>query len=128
MTDHDQFALDVARPRQTVILLALAEGGAVNVGGKVADRRLDACIEGASIRQMSAEAHTRGAHTAIAGRQRQQVVHRQGGILIVRRDFLQTVRFREMAIGIVQTLLIFHRLPLSVSSASYFKGAGPVNS
>lgn len=119
----------------------------MDVGCEIADSGFDATVESAAVRQMSTQTHARGADSAVASLQREQIVDAERGVLIVGGDFLQTVHTTDasaiVAIARCQrrgrdcmhtcmaslpTLLIFHRLPLSVSSALYCSGAGPVNS
>lgn len=51
---HDKFAGDVFDAVQAVVLLALAQGVRVDVGGEVADRRSDALVESAAEGEVAA--------------------------------------------------------------------------
>lgn len=64
---HQQLALDVPRPRQTIIVLAMGQGLAVDIRGEVAHSRLDPAIQGTTVRQMATKTHAGGANSAIAG-------------------------------------------------------------
>ena len=60
----------------------------MHIRREIANRRLHPAIQRAAIRQMTPQAHPRRAHPPIARRQRQQVVHRQRGVLVVGGQFL----------------------------------------
>jgi hypothetical protein len=60
----------------------------VNIRGKVAHCRLDPAIERASVSQMAAEAHARGADAAIAGVEGEKVVDAEAGVFVVSGQFL----------------------------------------
>ena len=85
---QDYLSLDVAGTRQTVVLLPFTETVAVDIRGEIANSRLESRIQGASVRQMTAQAHPRGAHPAIAGGQRQKVVYAERGVFVIGRQFL----------------------------------------
>ena len=65
--DHNQFAFDIARSGEAVVVLAVAERVAVDIRREVAHRCADALVERASIREMATETHACGADTAVAG-------------------------------------------------------------
>ena len=57
---------------------------AVYVGRKVAHRGRDSRIQRASICQVAAQAHARGADATVAGRERVERRDGEGGVFIVR--------------------------------------------
>lgn len=85
---HDEFALDFTRSLQTIVILPLAQRRAVNVRREIAHGGLDPLVERTAEGQMPTETHARGADAAVARRQREEVVDRQGGILVVGGQFL----------------------------------------
>ena len=55
--DHDELAVDVLDPLETVVVFALAEAMAVDVGCEVADCGADSLVECAAEGEMASEAH-----------------------------------------------------------------------
>lgn len=92
MTHHDQLALDILDTLQAVVGLALAERAAVDVGGEEADGGAHALVEGAAESEMAAQAHARRADAPVARRQRQQRIHAQPRVLVVRRNLLRDLQ------------------------------------
>ena len=52
--DHDDLASDVASPAQAIVLLALAQGVAVNICSEIADCGCDSAVEGATKSEVTA--------------------------------------------------------------------------
>jgi hypothetical protein len=132
-THHNQFALDIPCPEQAVVVLPLAKCPAMDISGKETHGSTHALIESAAVRQMAAQAHASGPDSTVACWESQEIVHAEGCILVVCSDFLiWSVRCCSGHMGNLRerdlTLATFHWFPLSVSSASYFNGSGPVNS
>ena len=86
---HDQFALDVARPGQAIIFLALAQGVAVYVGREVADCRAYSLVQSTPICQMSTQAHSCGTDSTVAGRKGEEEGYRCGRVRVVCGEFLR---------------------------------------
>lgn len=66
------------------------------IRGEITYRGADAAVERATIREMPAETHSRGADTAIAGGKGEESGNGERGVLVVGRDFLY-IRVRRLA-------------------------------
>lgn len=60
----------------------------MDIRGKVTHGRLDPTIERTAIGEMAPEAHSSCAYAAIARREREQIVDRETGVLVVGSQFL----------------------------------------
>jgi hypothetical protein len=83
ITHHQQLPLNIPRPRQTIIVLPLRQRLAMNISSKVTHRRLNPTIQRTPVRKVTTQTHTRRANTAIARRQREQIVYRETGVFVV---------------------------------------------
>jgi len=63
--NHDQFALDVARACQRIVLLSSTKRVGVDIGCKETHGSTDALVEGTSISKMTAKTHASRTNTAI---------------------------------------------------------------
>jgi len=85
---HHQLAFDVAGALEAVVILARAQGMAVDVGREVAYRGCDARVESAAVGEVAAEAHARGADAAVAGWEGEKEGDGGGGVGVVGGEFL----------------------------------------
>lgn len=60
----------------------------MNIRRKITHTRLHPLIQRTPVRQMPTQTHPRGPNLPIARRQRQQIIHRQRRVLVVRRQLL----------------------------------------
>lgn len=98
--DHGDFAFEVGCALQRVVVLAAAEGVAVDIGCEVGDCGGDARVKRAAVGEVAAEAHARGAEAAGAGGEGEEGVDRQSGVFVVGGDgFLDLVRVARIRAG-----------------------------